>query len=86
LSRRIDTADGPWWDVDALFADAISCHWEQTITWSETMRPYAAGDLLPGVGTRIRTLQASGDIAAGVWTLLMRWTWSRRGSPVEIPH
>ncbi len=59
LSRRIDTAGGPWCDLDAFFADAISCLWEQITTWSGTMRPYAAGDLLSGVRTRLRTLQAS---------------------------
>jgi len=59
LSRRIDTADGPWCDLDQFFVDAISCLWEQIITWSGTTRPYAAGDLLSGVRTRLRTLQAS---------------------------
>ena len=59
LSRRIDTADGPWCDLDHFFVDAISSLWEQTITWSGTTRPYAAGDLLSGVRTRLRTLQAS---------------------------
>ena len=59
LSRRIDSADGPWSDLDQFFVDAISCLWEQIITWSGTTRPYAAGDLLSGVRTRLRTLQAS---------------------------
>jgi hypothetical protein len=59
LSRRIDSADGPWSDLDQFFVDAISCLWEQIITWSGTTRPYAAGDLLSGVRTRLRTLQAT---------------------------
>jgi hypothetical protein len=59
LSRRIDSADGPWCDLDQFFVDAISSLWEQIITWSGTTRPYAAGDLLSGVRTRLRTLQAS---------------------------
>jgi hypothetical protein len=59
LSRRIDSADGPWSDLDHFFVDAISCLWEQIITWSGTTHPYAAGDLLSGVRTRLRTLQAS---------------------------
>jgi len=59
LSRRIDSADGPWCDLDQFFVDAISCLWEQIITWSGTTRPYAAGDLLSGVRTRLRTLQAT---------------------------
>jgi hypothetical protein len=59
LSRRIDSADGPWCDLDQFFVDAISCLWEQIIAWSGTTRPYAAGDLLSGVRTRLRTLQAT---------------------------
>jgi hypothetical protein len=59
LSRRIDSADGPWCDLDQFFVDAISCLWEQIVAWSGTTRPYAAGDLLSGVRTRLRTLQAS---------------------------
>ena len=59
LARRIDSADGPWSDLDHFFVDGISCLWEQIITWSGTTRPYAAGDLLSGVRTRLRTLQAS---------------------------
>jgi hypothetical protein len=59
LSRRIDSADGPWCDLDQFFVDAISCLWEQIIAWSGTTRPFAAGDLLSGVRTRLRTLQAS---------------------------
>jgi hypothetical protein len=58
-SRRVDSADGPWSDLDQFFVDAISCLWEQIITWSGTTRPFAAGDLLSGVRTRLRTLQAS---------------------------
>src|SRR5664280_1968764 len=59
LSRRFDSADGPWCDLDQFFVDAFSCLWEQIITWSGTTRPYAAGDLLSGVRTRLRTLQAT---------------------------
>ena len=59
LAQRYDSADGPWSDLDHFFVDAISCLWEQIITWSGTTRPYAAGDLLSGVRTRLRTLQAS---------------------------
>ena len=46
-------------DVDAFHADAISALWELTTRWSGTHRPYAAGDLLSGVRTRLRTLQSS---------------------------
>src|ERR1035441_6570112 len=59
LAQRFDSADGPWSDLDHFFVDAISCLWEQIITWSGTTHPYAAGDLLSGVRTRLRTLQAS---------------------------
>jgi len=59
LSRRIDSTDGPWCDLDQFFVDAISSLWEQIITWSGTTRPYAAGDLLSGVRTRLRTLQVT---------------------------
>jgi DNA-directed RNA polymerase specialized sigma24 family protein len=59
LSQRLDTADGPWCDLDAFYADAISALWELTTSWSGTHRPYAAGDLLSAVRTRLRTLQSS---------------------------
>src|SRR5664280_397462 len=59
LPRRFDLADGPWCDLDAFDADAISALWELTTRWSGTHRPYAAGDLLSGVRTRLRTLQSS---------------------------
>jgi hypothetical protein len=59
LSRRIDIASGPWCDHDAFYADAVSVLWELTMTWSGAHRPYAAGDLLSAVRTRMRTLQAS---------------------------
>jgi hypothetical protein len=59
LSRRIDIAGGPWCDLDAFYADAISALWELTMNWSGTYRPYAVGDLLSAVRTRMRTLQAS---------------------------
>src|ERR1039458_5009286 len=59
LSRRIDVAGGPWSHLDPFYADAISALWELTMTWSGTNRPYAAGDLLSAVRTRMRTLQAS---------------------------
>jgi hypothetical protein len=59
LPRRFDLAEGPWCDLDAFHADAISALWELTTRWSGTHRPYAAGDLLSGVRTRLRTLQSS---------------------------
>jgi DNA-directed RNA polymerase specialized sigma24 family protein len=59
LSRRIDIAAGPWCDLDAFYADAVSALWELTMSWSGANRPYAAGDLLSAVRTRMRTLQAS---------------------------
>ena len=59
LPRRIDTAGGPWCDLDAFYADAISALWELTMSWSGADRPYAAGDLLSAVRTRLRTLQVS---------------------------
>jgi DNA-directed RNA polymerase specialized sigma24 family protein len=59
LLRRFDLAEGPWCDLDAFHADAVSALWELTIRWSGTQRPYAAGDLLSGVRTRLRTLQSS---------------------------
>jgi hypothetical protein len=59
LSRRIDIAGGPWCDLDAFYADAVSALWELAMTWSGAHRPYAAGDLLSAVRTRMRTLQAS---------------------------
>ena len=46
LPRRFDLAEGPWCDLDAFHADAVSALWELTISWSGTHRPYAAGDLL----------------------------------------
>jgi hypothetical protein len=59
LPRRFDLADGPWCDLDAFHADAVSVLWELTTRWSGTHRPYAAGDLLSGVRTRLRTLQCT---------------------------
>jgi hypothetical protein len=59
LPRRFDLADGPWCDLDAFYSDAISALRELTISWSGTHRPYAVGDLLSGVRTRLRTLQSS---------------------------
>jgi hypothetical protein len=59
LPRSLDLAEGPWCDFDAFYADAISALWELTTRWSGTHRPYAAGDLLSGVRTRLRTLQAT---------------------------
>jgi DNA-directed RNA polymerase specialized sigma24 family protein len=59
LPQRVDTAVGPWCDLDAFYADAISALWELTTSWSGTHRPYAAGDLLSAVRTRLRTLQSS---------------------------
>jgi hypothetical protein len=59
LRRRFDLTEGPWCDLDAFHADAVSALWELTTRWSGTHRPYAAGDLLSGVRTRLRTLQSS---------------------------
>src|SRR5664280_1672712 len=59
LPRRFDLAEGPWCDLDAFHADAISALRELTTRWSGTNRPYAAGDLLSGVRTRLCTLQSS---------------------------
>ena len=59
LPRILDLADGPWCDFDAFYGDAISALWELTTRWSGTHRPYAAGDLLSAVRTRLRTLQSS---------------------------
>src|ERR1039458_7113782 len=59
LPRSLALADGPWCDVDAFYGDAIPLLWELTTRWSGTNRPYAAGDLLSGVRTRMRTLQSS---------------------------
>ena len=59
LPRSLDLADGPWCDFDAFYGDAISALWELTTRWSGTHRPYAAGDLLSAVRTRLRTLQSS---------------------------
>jgi hypothetical protein len=59
LPRRIDIDQGPWCNLDTFLADAISALWELTMGWSGTYRPYAAGDLLSGVRTKMRTLQTS---------------------------
>jgi hypothetical protein len=59
LARRIDATAPPWNDLDAFYGDAVSCLFEQITTWSGTRRPYAAGDLLSGVRTKLRTLQMS---------------------------
>src|ERR1039458_10242246 len=57
LSSRVDVANGPWCDLDAFYAEAVSALWELTNRWAGDDRPYAAGDLLSGVRTRLRTLQ-----------------------------
>jgi hypothetical protein len=59
LARRIDGTAGPWNNLDAFYGDAISALFEQITTWSGTLRPYAAGDLLSGVRVRLRTLHVS---------------------------
>src|ERR1035437_9170865 len=59
LPQSLDLADGPWCDFDAFYGDAVSALWELTTRWSGTHRPYAAGDLLSAVRTRLRTLQSS---------------------------
>ena len=59
LVQRFDISEGPWKDIDGFLVDAISCLWEQITVWSGMVRPYAAGDLLSGTRTRLRTLQAT---------------------------
>jgi hypothetical protein len=59
LPRHFDLAEGPLCDLDAFHADAVSALWELTISWSGTQRPYAAGDLVSGVRTGLRTLGSS---------------------------
>lgn len=59
LARRIDGTAGPWHDLDAFYGDAISCLFEQITTWSGTLCPYAAGDLLSGVRVKLWTLHVS---------------------------
>jgi hypothetical protein len=59
LARRVDGTAGPWNDLDAFYGDAISCLFEQITTWSGTLRPYAAGDLLSGVRVKLWTLHVS---------------------------
>ena len=57
LSGRVDLARGPWCDLDAFYAEAVSALWELTNRWAGTDHPYAAGDLLSGVRNRLRTHQ-----------------------------
>jgi len=76
LSRRIDTANGPWSDLDSFYADAVSVLWELTSRWAGSDRPYAAGDLLAGVRTRLRTLQQSE----------CRHGSRRNGDPAALDH
>jgi hypothetical protein len=59
LAGRMDATAPPWNDLDAFYGDAVSCLFEQSTTWAGTRRPYAAGDLLSGVRTKLRTLQIS---------------------------
>ncbi len=59
LARQLDGTATPWCDLDSFYGDAVSCLFEQITTWSGTRRPYAAGDLLSGVRTKLRTLQIS---------------------------
>ncbi len=75
LPRRFDLTEGPWCDLDAFYADAVSALWELTTRWSGTHRPYAAGDLLSGVRTRLRTLQSG--TAPATAAAPPRWTPSR---------
>ena len=41
LPRRFDLAEGPWCDLDAFHADAVSALWELTTRWAGIHRPYA---------------------------------------------
>jgi hypothetical protein len=59
LAGRMDATAPPWNDLDAFYGDAVSCLFEQITAWAGTLRPYAAGDLLSGVRTKLRTLQIS---------------------------
>jgi hypothetical protein len=59
LARRVDGTAGPWNDLDTFYGDAVSCLFEQITTWSGTLRPYAAGDLLSGVRVKLWTLHVS---------------------------
>jgi hypothetical protein len=59
LARRIDATAPPWNDLDTFYGDAVSCLFEQITTWSGTLRPYAAGDLLSGVRVKLWTLHVS---------------------------
>jgi hypothetical protein len=59
LTGRMDATAPPWNDFDAFYGDTVSCLFEQITTWAGTRRPYAAGDLLSGVRTKLRTLQIS---------------------------
>ena len=55
-SRHSGDAEGcSRWGLDAFLADAVSCLWKQITIWSGIIRPYAVGDLLSGVRTRLRT-------------------------------
>ncbi len=47
-------------NVDAFYGgDVISCLFEQITTWSETLRPYAAGDLSSGTRSALPQRQVS---------------------------
>ena len=59
LAGRLEGTAAPWCDLDTFYGDAISALFEQITTWSGTLRPYAAGDLLSGVRTKLRTLRVS---------------------------
>jgi len=59
LARWLDGTAAPWCDLDTFYGDAISALFEQITTWSGTLRLYAAGDLLSGVRTKLRTLGVS---------------------------
>ena len=59
LARQLDGTAAPWGDLDTFYGDAISCLFEQITTWSGTLRPYAAGDLLSGVRVKLWTLHVS---------------------------
>jgi len=59
LARHLDGTAGPWCNLDTFYSDAISALFEQITTWSGTLRPYAAGDLLSGVRVKLWTLHVS---------------------------
>ena len=59
LARRLDGTARHGATSTRSMATPSRALFEQITTWSGTRRPYAAGDLLSGVRTKLRTLQIS---------------------------